>query len=222
MDAPIPKSERKKLIPTLEIEKVYWAQGIHDIAGVDEAGRGPLAGPVVAGAVILPEGITIPGVNDSKKLSARQREELFHEIHSVALCIGVGIVSHEVIDRINIYQASILAMRKAVENLSVVPGFLLADGNSFRHETLRYQNVVAGDARSVTIAAASIIAKVTRDSLMCEYHEQFPQYGFDRHKGYGTKVHVEALRLHGLCPIHRRSFHIPYETGHSADGGPAS
>jgi len=126
-------------------------------------------------------------------------------------------VTHDVIDRINIYQASILAMRKAIEKLTRTPDLILADGNSFRHEVLRYQNIIAGDAKSVTIAAASIIAKVTRDSLMREYHEQFPQYGFDRHKGYGTKLHVEALRLHGLCPIHRRSFHIPDDSNHSTN-----
>jgi len=198
----------KKQIPTLEFEEACWGQGFEHIAGVDEAGRGPLAGPVVAAAVILPKGLSLEGVNDSKKLSAKQRETLFHKIHELALSVGVGIVSHEVIDRINIYQASILAMRKAIEKLSISPSIVLADGNSFKHETWRYQNIVDGDAKSVTIAAASVVAKVTRDSLMREYHEQFPLYGFDRHKGYGTKYHVEALRQYGMCPIHRRSFHI--------------
>lgn len=200
---------KKKQIPTLELEETYWAQGLEHIAGVDEAGRGPLAGPVVAGAVILPKGLCIDGVNDSKKLSARQREVLYHRIFDAALSVGVGIVSHEVIDRINIYQASILAMRKAIEKLALAPAIVLADGNSFKHEELRYQNVIDGDALSVTIAAASIIAKVTRDNLMRDYHDQFPEYGFDRHKGYGTRIHVEALRHYGLCPIHRRTFHIP-------------
>jgi ribonuclease HII len=202
-------SNRRRELPTLDIEEMWWGQGIDHIAGVDEAGRGPLAGPVVAGAVILPKGLFIDGVNDSKKLSAKQRERLFHEIYERALCVGVGIVSHEVIDRINIYQASILAMRKAIEKLNIPPAVVLADGNSFRHESLRYQNVIAGDAKSLTIAAASIIAKVTRDSLMREYHQQFPAYGFDRHKGYGTKVHLDALRHYGACPIHRRSFRLP-------------
>jgi ribonuclease HII len=202
------KRKGPKRRPTLEFEDVWWGQGIEHIAGVDEAGRGPLAGPVVAAAVILPKGLLIDGVNDSKVLSAKQREALFHEIYAKALAVGVGIVGHEVIDRINIYQASILAMRKAVEKLPIVPSMVLADGNSFKHETWRYQNIVDGDAKSVTIAAASVIAKVTRDSLMIEYHEQYPQYGFDRHKGYGTKLHMEALRQHGMCPIHRRSFHI--------------
>ena len=200
--------KEKRQIPTLEFEDACWGQGFEHIAGVDEAGRGPLAGPVVAAAVILPKGMRIDGVNDSKKLSAKRREALFHEIHEHALSVGVGIVSHEVIDRINIYQASILAMRKAVEKLAITPSIVLADGNSFKHESWRYQNIIDGDAKSITIAAASVIAKVTRDGLMREYHEQFPLYGFDRHKGYGTKFHVEALRQYGMCPIHRRSFHI--------------
>lgn len=195
-------------VPTLDFEEACWGQGFERVAGVDEAGRGPLAGPVVAAAVIMPKGLSIIGVNDSKKLSPKQREALFHKIYECALSVGVGIVSHEVIDRINIYQASILAMRKAVEKLSIEPSIVLADGNSFKHETWRYQNIVDGDAKSATIAAASVVAKVTRDGLMREYHEQFPLYGFDRHKGYGTKYHVEALRQYGMCPIHRRSFHI--------------
>ena len=200
--------KEKRQIPTLEFEDVCWGRGFEHIAGVDEAGRGPLAGPVVAAAVILPKGMSIEGVNDSKKLSVKQREKLFHDIYNRALAVGVGIVSHEVIDRINIYQASILAMRKAVEKLVIVPSIVLADGNSFKHESWRYQNIIDGDAKSITIAAASVIAKVTRDGLMLEYHEQYPLYGFDRHKGYGTRFHVEALRQYGMCPIHRRSFHI--------------
>jgi ribonuclease HII len=209
MDETISKPKKKKQVPTLELEDMYWEKGFEHVAGVDEAGRGPLAGPVVAGAVILPKGLYIDGVNDSKKLSPKQREVLYHRIFDVALSIGVGIVSHEVIDRINIYQASILAMRKAIDKLTLRPAIVLADGNSFKHEALRFQNVIDGDAKSMTIAAASIIAKVTRDSLMREYHVQFPEYGFDRHKGYGTRLHIDALRQHGLCPIHRRTFHIP-------------
>lgn len=208
MDKTTPARKRRRETPTLEVEQSYWDQGIELIAGVDEAGRGPLAGPVVAAAVIFPRSLFIDGVNDSKKLSAKRREVLFHEIYERALSVGVGIVSHEVIDRINIYQASMLAMQKAVEKLHFSPGIILADGNIFKHESLRYQNIISGDAKSMTIAAASIIAKVTRDSLMREYHEQFPLYGFDRHKGYGTKLHFEALRQHGVCPIHRRSFRL--------------
>ena len=220
MDEVNSKPMRREQVPTLELEETYWNQGLEYIAGTDEAGRGPLAGPVVAGAVILPKGLFIDGVNDSKKLSANQRERLFHEIYELALGVGIGIVSHQVIDRINIYQASILAMRKAVENLPFSPAIVLADGNSFKHETLLYRNVVAGDATSLTIAAASIIAKVTRDSLMREYHEQFPLYGFDRHKGYGTKLHIDALRQHGMCPIHRRSFHVSFGIPHESSPVP--
>lgn len=209
MDETIVKPKPKRQVPTLELEETYWESGCEYVAGVDEAGRGPLAGPVVAGAVILPKGLYIEGANDSKKLSAKQRESLYHRILEAALSVGVGIVSHEVIDRINIYEASILAMRKAIDKLTLLPSIVLADGNSFRHEELRFRNVIGGDAKSMTIAAASIVAKVTRDSLMLEYHDQFPEYGFDRHKGYGTQFHVDALRRHGLCPIHRRTFHIP-------------
>lgn len=210
---------RRKQFPTLKYEDRYWNEGLEFVAGVDEAGRGPLAGPVVAAAVILPKHLSIDGVNDSKKLSPRQREELYHIIYDRALSVGVGIVSHRVIDRINIYQASILAMRKAVEKLELLPSIVLADGNSFRHESWRYENIVDGDAKSIAIAAASIIAKVTRDALMREYHEQFPVYGFDRHKGYGTKLHLEAIRAHGICPIHRRSFHLPVSFEISSGGG---
>ncbi|MBM4159569.1 MAG: ribonuclease HII [Ignavibacteria bacterium] len=193
--------------PTLDFEQEYWDQGIDLIAGVDEAGRGPLAGPVVAAAVVFPRGKLIEGVDDSKRLSAKKREVLFHTIYEQALGVGVGIVSHEVIDSINIFQASILAMRKAIERLRLEPQIILADGNSFTHDRLRYVNIVHGDSRSFTIAAASIIAKVTRDDLMREFHELFPVYGFDRHKGYGTKRHFHAIQQHGLCEIHRRSFH---------------
>lgn len=208
IDGPV-KQRGSHRLPTLEFEEAWWSQGFGAIAGVDEAGRGPLAGPVVAAAVILPKGMTIEGVDDSKLLSEKRREKLFGDITSVALSIGVGVVSHEVIDRINIYQASILAMRKALEQLDRPFDIVLADGNSFNHDAWQYQNIVDGDAKSVTIAAASVMAKVTRDRLMREYHEQYPEYGFDRHKGYGTKLHLAALREHGMCPIHRRSFRMP-------------
>lgn len=192
----------------LEFEQKYWSQGIRYIAGVDEAGRGPLAGPVVASAVIFEQGVLIDGVNDSKKLTERKREELFHIIHEKALAIGIGIVSHEVIDRINILQASFLAMNKALENLKRIPQQLLVDGNFFRHEKYPVANIIKGDSLSHSIAAASIIAKVTRDALMKELHEKYPQYGFAKHKGYGTKAHIEAIQKYGYSPIHRRSFHV--------------
>lgn len=192
----------------LLFERKYWSEGVEIIAGVDEAGRGPLAGPVVAAAVVFPREVYFEGVDDSKKLSPHRREQLFPLIHERALGVGIGVVSHEEIDRINIYQASILAMKKALDQLSMVPSLVLADGNSFRHETLRFENIIKGDARSFTIAAASIIAKVTRDGFMREYDRLFPGYGFAKHKGYGTRQHIEAIRRNGLCEIHRRSFKV--------------
>jgi ribonuclease HII len=193
---------------SLEIERALWAQGLGLIAGVDEAGRGPLAGPVVAAAVIFPKECIIQGVDDSKKLSEGKREGLFPLILQQAIGYGVGIIDHHTIDRINILQATHLAMRKALENLAVKPDYVLVDGNSFKDETLCFQNVIGGDAKSHTIAAASIVAKVTRDRLMCELDAIYPQYGFARHKGYGTRQHLEAIRMHGLCEIHRKTFHV--------------
>ena len=192
----------------LEAEQSYWDRGIDRLAGVDEAGRGPLAGPVVAAAVVFPQGLFIEGVDDSKKLTERKRETLFDQICNKALGVGVGIVQHDVIDRINIYQASILAMRRALDDLREQPQFILVDGNSFSHDTVRFENIIGGDAKVFTIASASIIAKVTRDRLMREYDKVYPPYGFARHKGYGTKQHREAIRQYGLCEIHRRSFHV--------------
>ena len=192
---------------TLEIERTFWLQGIEHIAGVDEAGRGPLAGPVVAAAVIFPQNTIIDGVNDSKKCTVKQRSVLIKLIFEQALSVGIGIIDHEVIDRINILEATTLAMQKALENLNIRPELALVDGNSFKHNTLKFKNIIGGDASSFTIAAASIIAKVTRDRIMCELDARFPQYGFARHKGYGTRRHIEAIRTHGLCEIHRRSFH---------------
>jgi ribonuclease HII len=192
----------------LEFEQKYWSSGLLHVAGVDEAGRGPLAGPVVAAAVIFAPGVTIAGVNDSKKLTEKKRETLFLRIREQAVSVGIGIVGHEVIDRINILQASFLAMNKALEHLSVKPQQLLVDGNFFRHELYPVENIIKGDALSHSIAAASIIAKVTRDAMMMELHEQYPQYGFAKHKGYGTSSHIEAIRAHGYSPVHRRSFHV--------------
>ena len=191
----------------LRTERSLWAQSIEHIAGVDEAGRGPLAGPVVAAAVVFPKEFVMHGVDDSKKLSSRRREELFIMISKQAISVGVGIIDHHIIDRINILQATHAAMRRALENLSIQPDYVLVDGNSFKHDTLHFQNIIGGDAKSFTIAAASIIAKVTRDRLMCELDVFFPQYGFARHKGYGTPQHLEAIRTYGMCEIHRKSFH---------------
>ncbi|HWP81888.1 MAG TPA: ribonuclease HII [Bacteroidota bacterium] len=192
----------------LEVERYYWSRGLRSVAGVDEAGRGPLAGPVVAAAVVFHPETSIPGVDDSKKLTEEKREALFTEISQKALAVGVGIVDHETIDRINILQASFLAMRKAIDSLPRPPEVILADGRGFQYEFLVCENIIDGDAKVFSIAAASIIAKVTRDRLMVQYDEQFPQYGFAKHKGYATKEHLEAIRSRGICPIHRRSFRL--------------
>lgn len=191
-----------------EIESMYRSKGIVRIAGVDEAGRGPLAGPVVAAAVMFPSGAVIDGVDDSKKLSAARRERLASEIRGVATAVGIGVVSHEEIDRINILRATNLAMEQAIQALGHEPELVLVDGNSFRHETFRFVNIVDGDALCFSIAAASIIAKVERDQLMMGYDRQYPEYGFARHKGYGTEEHRQAIARYGMSPIHRRSFRV--------------
>jgi len=176
------------------------------IAGVDEAGRGPLAGPVVAAAVILPEACELPGLNDSKKLSATQRETLYPLIRRAARAIGVGIVQAEEIDRINIRQASFAAMREALQQLTLTPAHVLVDGFSIPDGPASQTGIIGGDGKSAHIAAASIIAKVLRDSLMNLWDRRFPAYGFVRHKGYGTPEHLAALDRFGPSPIHRRSF----------------
>ena len=180
--------------------------GLHPICGVDEAGRGPLAGPVCAAAVILPEHLQIPGLTDSKKLTDKKRRELFPIIQEQAIAYGIGLASEQEIDEINILQATFLAMGRAREQLSVRPALALIDGNRETDFGLPVKTVVKGDSLSANIAAASILAKVTRDNLMLELAQQYPEYGFDIHKGYGTKAHYEALRTYGPCPIHRRSF----------------
>ena len=180
--------------------------GLHPICGVDEAGRGPLAGPVCAAAVILPEHLQIPGLTDSKKLTDKKRRELFPIIQEQAIAYGIGLASESEIDEINILQATFLAMGRALEQLSVRPALALIDGNRETDFGLPVKTVVKGDSLSANIAAASILAKVTRDNLMLALAQQYPAYGFDIHKGYGTKAHYEALRTYGPCPIHRRSF----------------
>lgn len=192
----------------LQYERKYWKRGMVHIAGVDEAGRGPLAGPVVAAAVIFPRDVIIDGVNDSKKLSEKKRDQLFSVIHEKSLTVGVGIVNHEEIDRINILQASMLAMRVAVAQLKIKPEQLLVDGNFFHHSQYPVHNIVKGDALSHSIAAASIVAKVTRDRIMIELDALYPVYKFAKHKGYGTSEHVDAIVKYGYCPIHRRTFVI--------------
>ena len=198
------EKELARLEAMKEFEREY--DGCSLICGVDEAGRGPLAGPVAAGAVILPKDCTILYLNDSKKLSEKRREELFWEIREKAVSYSVGIVGPERIDEINILQATYEAMRQAVSGLGVVPDLLLNDAVTIPELAIPQVPIIKGDAKSVSIAAASILAKVTRDHLMEEYDRQFPQYGFAKHKGYGTAAHVAALREFGPCPIHRRSF----------------
>jgi len=180
--------------------------GFQRIAGIDEAGRGPLAGPVVAAAVVLKGNTRIKGLRDSKKVPEKERESLFIEIQDTALDIGIGIVNHEDIDRINILRASKLAMQLAVENLSELPDFLVIDAVSLPSIPIKQTSPIKGESVSASVAAASIIAKVTRDRLMLEYHNQYPQYNFNKHKGYSTKEHMKLIQLYGPCPIHRKSF----------------
>lgn len=176
------------------------------VAGVDEAGRGPLAGPVVAAAVILDDLHPIPGLADSKKLSPARRERLYDEIRAKALCCSVAEATVEEIDRLNILQATMLAMRRAVEGLRLKPAKVLVDGNRLPSLPMLAEAIVKGDSKVAAISAASILAKVTRDRWCAQYHAEFPAYGFDGHKGYGTAEHLAALRQHGPCPQHRRSF----------------
>lgn len=180
--------------------------GFQQVAGIDEVGRGPLAGPVVAAAVILPCNPRLPGVRDSKKLTPSARERCSQEILSCAIQVGVGLVDAVEIDGINILQATFRAMVKAVEALGEAPDFLLIDGPYTLPLNISQKGIPQGDRKSLSIAAASIVAKVHRDRLMCAYHEQYPAYGFNENKGYGSRRHMEAIRLHGPCPLHRKTF----------------
>ena len=189
-----------------EIENSYFEQGIMSICGVDEAGRGPLAGPVCAAAVILPKGLEIPGLNDSKKLTDKRRRELFPLIQEQAIAYGIAFASHEEIDEINILQATFLAMERALAQLKIQPELALIDGNRQKDFGIKVETVVKGDSRSANIAAASVLAKVTRDLYMEQMAQEYPGYGFEVHKGYGTKAHYQALRDLGPSPIHRMSF----------------
>lgn len=189
-----------------EIEDSLFDQGIGVICGVDEAGRGPLAGPVYAAAVILPRDLEIPGLTDSKKLSDKKRRELFPIIQEQAVAFGIGVASEKKIDEINILQATFLAMKRALEKLSVRPDLALIDGNRETDFGVPAKTVVKGDSLSASIAAASILAKVSRDDYMMELAQKYPQYGFDIHKGYGTKAHYQALREFGPSEVHRMTF----------------
>lgn len=189
-----------------EIEDSFYTQGYKVICGVDEAGRGPLAGPVCAAAVILPEHLEIPGLTDSKKLTDKKRRALFPVIQEQAIAFGIGFASEQEIDEINILQATFLAMRRAMEQLKVRPDLALIDGNREPDFGLPVRTVIKGDSLSLNIAAASVLAKVSRDDVMLRLAETYPAYGFDIHKGYGTRAHYEALEKFGPCPIHRKSF----------------
>ena len=198
------EEERAREYALMRYEREYDSEGL--IAGVDEAGRGPLAGPVVAAAVILHPGAEILGINDSKKLSEKKREALYPEILEKAMAVGVGIVSAARIDEINILQATYEAMRKAVEGLCFSPDLLLVDAVTIPGLAVKQVPIIKGDAKSLSIGAASIVAKVTRDRLMRELDKIYPEYGFEGHKGYGTAAHIAALKEFGPCPVHRRSF----------------
>ncbi|MFQ5824675.1 MAG: ribonuclease HII [bacterium] len=191
----------------LGFERELWNKGVNYVAGVDESGRGPLAGPVVAAAVIFSKDIFIPMIDDSKKLSSEVREYLYDIIVKEALNHGFGLAEVTEIDRINIYQASFLAMERALDKLSIKPEHLLVDGPAYLNDTIPYTTIVKGDSQCYSIAAASILAKVTRDRIMCEYDVKFPQYGFAQHKGYPTHAHLDAIEKYGYCSIHRKSFH---------------
>lgn len=188
------------------IEDGFYERGVQIICGVDEAGRGPLAGPVCAAAVILPPHLEIPGLDDSKKLSDKRRRELFPVIQEQALAYGIAFATEQEIDEINILQATFLAMQRALDQLSLRPDLALIDGNRQKDFGLPVKTVVKGDSLSANIAAASVLAKVTRDNFMIDQAAQFPGYGFEIHKGYGTKAHYEALRNLGASPIHRMTF----------------
>ncbi len=191
----------------LFFERSAHAAGAARVAGLDEAGRGPLAGPVVAAAVVFPEGLLIPGVTDSKQLTESRRELLYRLIISGAVAYGIGIVDERTIDEVNIREASIIAMERALDGIFPAPDHLLIDGNfTLPRITISQRPIIKGDCLSHSVAAASILAKVTRDRIMRELHELFPRYNFQKHKGYGTKEHMDLLRLHGPCDAHRKSF----------------
>lgn len=197
-----------------DFDQIYRARGFPLIAGVDEAGRGPLAGPVVAGAVILPDDIRIKGLNDSKKLTHKQRERIYQEILRFAISYAIGIASNDEIDAVNILEASKLAMQRAIVSLDKVPDLIIIDALRLKHVDIRQESIIKGDTKSASIAAASVIAKVTRDNLMNEIHSIYPQYGFNRHKGYPTRQHFIAIQQYGISPFHRKTFSMknPYKS----------
>ena len=201
------KKEEQRLNELKEIDKSYFKEGYNYICGIDEAGRGPLAGPVVVAAVIMPKDSMIEGVNDSKKVSEKKREKLYELIIEEAISYSVGIVDQNEIDRINILNATKAGLTEAVRTLKVKPELILVDAlTNIDTCGVPYKSIIKGDAKSYSIAAASIIAKVTRDRIMREWDKVYPQYGFEKHKGYGTAAHISAIKENGLCPLHRLSF----------------
>ncbi|MBR6700611.1 MAG: ribonuclease HII [Firmicutes bacterium] len=205
------KEERRimleqKLLEMKAYEKDLYSKGVKYIAGIDEVGRGPLAGPVVAAAVILPEEFDVIGINDSKKLSEKKRDELFDVIKEKALAYSFGVVDNEVIDEINILEATKKAMKEAVMRLGIEPDHLLIDAVKLADVDIPQTSIIKGDEKSISVAAASILAKVTRDRMMVEYSEEYPHYAFEKNKGYGTKAHYEGIEKAGICPIHRKTF----------------
>ncbi len=200
------KQNKPPVVLTMEREQALAARGFSAVCGIDEAGRGPLAGPVVAAAVILPVGIQLPGVNDSKKITEKKREQLFDFVKENAIAWGIGQASETEIDEINILQATFAAMRRAADALQIPADFALVDGNRLPPLDIPAEYVIGGDGCVLSIAAASILAKVTRDRYMREMALRYPEYGFEKHKGYGTKAHYAAIAAHGICPLHRKTF----------------
>ena len=201
------EKELERLTKLKEIEKDLHSKGFKNICGIDEAGRGPLAGPVVVAGVIMPEDSMIEGVNDSKKVSEKKREKLYDKILEEAISYSVAVIGQDVIDDINILNATKMGLTKVVEEQEVKPDLIIVDAlNHIDTRGIPYDSIIKGDAKCYSISAASIIAKVTRDRIMRQWDEIYPQYGFSKHKGYGTKMHIEAIKEYGLCPIHRKSF----------------
>ena len=201
------EKERERLTTLKEIETKLYEEGTHYICGIDEAGRGPLAGPVVVAAVIMPKDSFIEGVNDSKKVSEKKREKLYEEITSTAIAWGVGIIDQKEIDDINILQATKKALTMSLQSLAIKPNLILVDAlKDIDTLGIPYQSIIKGDAKCYSIAAASIIAKVTRDRIMRQWDELYPEYGFEKNKGYGTAIHIATLKEYGPCPLHRKTF----------------
>ena len=201
------EKEEQRLLKLKQIDKEFFDMGMEYVCGIDEAGRGPLAGPVVVASVIMPKDSMIEGVNDSKKVTEKRREKIYEQILQEAISYGVGIIDQEEIDEINILQATKKGLTQALASMNIKPNVILVDAlTGIDTFGIPYKSIIKGDANSYSIAAASIIAKVTRDRIMREWDKVYPEYGFEAHKGYGTAKHIQAIKEYGLCPLHRRSF----------------